>query len=468
MLLDCRDNIQVSFEDKIKVCCKCPVIHEAYGKKAPLVLMMFGSEAFVTVPLMAQDKAIGLIMVDNLYSKRPITTEDIKGLSIFAAQAGMAIENARLYRKLENAIEIANEELRQKITALIEMKSFNDSILQNMSNGLIAINVDGKIRYFNSAAETILEYKAQDVKGKQIENQFEFLASLAYQTLKENKNLVFHEIEIITKTGNNISVEVSTLLLKNSADEATSIVLILTDLSERKEMERHIRRADKLATLGQLAAGIAHEIRNPLAGISGAVQILSDDTIEIDQRNEILDEILERIKVLNDAINDFLQFARPAPLQLSPTDINEVIQSIMFLINRQAEKQGVSIVEEYDNNLPIIMADSEQLQQVILNIAINALQAIEENPEEKLKSIRFNTFQDTNTGQIVIEIADTGIGIPAEKLEHIFDPYFTTKSEGTGLGLSIAQRIMEEHHGSILVESETGKGTTFRISLMIN
>ena len=241
-------------------------------------------------------------------------------------------------------------------------------------------------------------------------------------------------------------------------------------LTERKEMEKQIRRADKLATLGQLAAGIAHEIRNPLAGISGAVQILADDVIETDSRKEILDEILERIKSLNDAINDFLRFTRPAPLQLSPTNVNEIIQSILFLINRQAETQGVTITEEYDDNLPLIMADSEQLQQVILNIAINALQAIHvplsngETDGENSK-IRFKTYQNVETSQIVIEISDTGIGIPPEKLDQIFNPYFTTKSEGTGLGLSIAQRIIEEHHGIISVTSEIGKGTTFRVIL---
>jgi PAS domain S-box-containing protein len=436
--------------------------------------MMFGSEAFVTVPLMAQDKAIGLIMVDNLYSKRTITDEDIKGLGIFAAQAGMAIENARLYNKLENKIEIANEELRQKIVSLTEMKNFNDSILQNMSNGLITVDLEGKIIYFNSSAETILGYKAQEVKGNLIGDMFSILASLAYQTLHENKSFVFHEIEIFTKTGKNIPVEVSTLSLKNDVDETTCVVLILTNLTERKEMEKQIRRADKLATLGQLAAGIAHEIRNPLAGISGAVQILADDVIETDSRKEILDEILERIKSLNDAINDFLRFTRPAPLQLSPTNVNEIIQSILFLINRQAETQGVTIIEEYDDNLPLIMADSEQLQQVILNIAINALQAIHvplsngETDGENSRieaNIRFKTYQNVETNQIVMEISDTGIGIPIEKLDQIFNPYFTTKNEGTGLGLSIAQRIIEEHHGIISVISEIGKGTTFRVIL---
>ncbi|MDQ1328130.1 MAG: two-component system, NtrC family, sensor histidine kinase AtoS [Candidatus Poribacteria bacterium] len=463
----CRNNIQISFADKTEVCCECSVIKEAYGKKASLVLMMFGSEAFVTVPLMAQDKAIGLIMVDNLYSKRTITDEDIKGLGIFASQAGMAIENAKLYNKLENKIEIANEELRQKIASLMEMKNFNDSILQNMSNGLITVDLEGKIIYFNSSAETILGYKAQEVKGNLIVDMFSILASLAYQTLHENKNFVFHEIDVITKTGKNIPVEVSTLSLKNDVDEATCVVLILTNLTERKEMEKQIRRADKLATLGQLAAGIAHEIRNPLAGISGAVQILADDVIETDSRKEIFDEILERIKSLNDAINDFLRFTRPAPLQLSPTNVNEIIQSILFLINRQAETQGITIIEEYDDNLPLIMADSEQLQQVILNIAINALQAIHvssSNGRIEAK-IRFKTYQNVETSQIAIEISDTGIGIPPEKLDQIFNPYFTTKSEGTGLGLSIAQRIIEEHHGIISVISEIGKGTTFRVIL---
>jgi PAS domain S-box-containing protein len=460
----CHNNTPMELEDKIKVCSDCSVIQEAYGKKACLVLMMLGSKSFVTIPLMAQDKAIGLIMVDNIYTKQTITDEDIKGLSIFANQAGMAIENARLYEKLTNKIEIANEELRQKIIALTEMRNFNDSILQNMSNGLITVDLEGKIIYFNSSAEAILGYEAYEVAGKFMKDILNPLALLAQETLQGNNNYLFFEIEVLTKTGNSVSVEVSTLLLKNDAGEVNCIVLILTNLKERKEMERQIRRADKMATLGQLAAGIAHEIRNPLAGISGAVQILSDGTTDTG-RKEILDEILERIKSLNDAINNFLLFTRPAPLQLSPTSINEVIQSIFFLINGQAETQGINITEEYDDNLPLIMADSEQLQQVILNIAINALQAITENYNGKEKSIKFKSYKDIYTDQIVIEITDTGKGISEEKIDKIFNPYYTTKSEGTGLGLSIAQRIVEEHHGNITVESEIGKGTTFKVIL---
>jgi PAS domain S-box-containing protein len=460
----CHNNTQMELGDKIKICSDCSVIQKAYDKKACLISMMLGSESFVTIPLMVHDKAIGLIMVDNIHSKRTISDEDIKGLSIFANQAGMAIENARLYEKLTNKIEIANEELRKKIIALTEMKNFNESILQNMSNGLITVDLEGKITYFNSSAEMILGYEAGEVVGKYIKDVLNPLSLLAYETLQDNKNYLFYEVEAITKTGNNIPVAVSTLLLKNDFGKINSIVIILTNLKERKEMEKQLRRADKLATLGQLAAGIAHEIRNPLAGISGAVQILSDDAINI-ERKEILDEILGRIKSLNDAINNFLLFARPAPLQLSPTSVNEVIQSILFLIKKQAETQGITIIEEYDNSLPLIMADSEQLQQVILNIAINALQAITENYNGKEKNIKFRSYKDADTNQIVIEVTDTGNGISEKKIDQIFNPYYTTKSEGTGLGLSIAQRIIEEHHGNITVESEVGKGTTFKVIL---
>jgi PAS domain S-box-containing protein len=457
----CLDDIQRSIESKISVCCQCPVLREAYGKKAALVLMMLGSQAFATVPLMAQDKVVGVVMADNLHNGRSITDEDIKGLSIFAAQAGMAIENAKLYDRLENRIELANEELRQKITALTEMKNFNDSILQNMSNGLMTIDIEGKIVYFNAAAEAILGYQAQEVQGRLVKDLFKGFESLLSKTLQTGKNLILHETEVSTKAGINTPVEVSTSLLRDDADEMVGIVLIFADLTERKKMEEQIRRADRLATLGQLAAGIAHEIRNPLAGISGAAQILRDDILENYPNREILDEIIERINTLNTAISNFLRFARPAPLQLSPTDINEVVQSVLFLISKQAQTQGVNIVVECENSLPIVMADSEQLQQMVLNMALNALQAIGERDGRVL----FKTYKVDASKQVVIRISDTGVGIPAEELDQIFDPYFTTKVEGTGLGLSIAQRIIEEHGGSISVESEVDEGTTFEVSL---
>jgi len=456
----CYDNTQMNFEDKAEVCCQCPVIQEAYGKKAILILLMFGSKAFATVPLMAQDKATGIIMVDNLYTKRKVTDEDIKWLSVFAAQAGMAIENAVLYKKLKSRIEAADEELKQKVAALTEMKNFNDSILQNMSNGLITIDMQSKIVYFNPAAEATMGYKAQEVQGQYIKNVLSDIGPLFNKTLRENKSLAFHEITCCTKSGSDIPIEFSTSLLKNDAGKTTGVVGILTDLTERKEMEQQRRRADTLATWGQLAAGIAHEIRNPLAGISGMVQILPDDTLKTHQRIALLNEITEKIETLDTSIRNFLQFARPAPLQLSPTDINEVVQSIVSLIRKQSETQGVSIVEKY-NDMPIIMADSEQMQQVILNIALNALQAL----GEKGGTVLFKTFQTSEPDRIVIEISDTGVGISPEKLDQIFNPYFTTKSEGTGLGLSIAQRIVEEHGGSISVKSKVREGTTFEVSL---
>lgn len=457
----CYSGVQNSLEDKLLVCHQCPVLQEAYGENAALVLMMFGSKAFAAVPLMARDKVAGVVMADNLHSGKRITDEDVKGLSILAAQAGMAIENAKLYRKMGNSIELANEELRQKIATLTEMKNLNDSILQNMSNGLITIDMEGEIVYLNSAAEAILGYETQDMQGRPVEELFKDLKPLISRILREREDHIFHETEVTTKAGISIPVEVSTSLLRDGTNEITGVIMIFTDLTERKKMEEQIRRADRLATLGQLAAGLAHEIRNPLAGISGAVQILRDDIPESDSSRDIFNEIVERIKTLDNAIGSFLRFARPAPLQLSPTDINEVVESVSFLVSKQAEAQGITIVKEYDSGLPTVMVDPEQLQQVIINMVLNALQAIGERDGR----ILFKTYNTNASKQVVIQISDTGIGIPAEALNQVFDPYFTTKTEGTGLGLSIAQRIIEEHGGNISVESEVGKGTTFRVSL---
>ncbi len=347
----CHDDVQSNLEDKTLVCCECPVIHEAYGNKAVRALLMFGSKAFATVPLMAQNKVTGVIVVDNLHSGRSITDEDIKRLSIFAAQAGIAIENVKLYKQLESRIEAADEELRQKIAALTEIRNLNDSILQNMSNGLITTDIDGNIVYFNSAAEAILGYEAQEVQGQPMKDLFSNLESLASETLREDRSFAFHEITVHRKTDAEIPIAVSTSLLKDDDGGATGVIVILTDLAERREMETQIRRADKLATLGQLAAGIAHEIRNPLAGISGAVQILRDDVSRNDQEKEILGDIVDRIDKLNTTISNFLRFARPAPLQLSPVDINEVVQSVLFLMNKQAETQKISIIADIEQML---------------------------------------------------------------------------------------------------------------------
>jgi len=253
---------------------------------------------------------------------------------------------------------------------------------------------------------------------------------------------------------------------------------IFRDISKRKLLEKNMARIDKLASLGELAAGMAHEIRNPLAGIGGALQILARNFENDDPNQTIFQEVLRQIKRLDSFVKNLLQFARPNPLTFSPVKLDQLLDRVLFLVASQIEEKKIRVDCQYAENSPFSEGDEGQLQQVFLNIILNALDAMEEGG-----TLTVNTCWERQSGKcepdhqcigspcgpdvdtILVSIKDTGKGIGEESLEMIFNPFHTTKSNGTGLGLAISHRIIEQHHGSIFVTSQTGTGSTFTVSL---
>ena len=224
--------------------------------------------------------------------------------------------------------------------------------------------------------------------------------------------------------------------------------------------ESELARADRLASIGELASGIAHEIKNPLAGIGAAIQVISEGIAKDDPQKEVLDEIMKQIERLNKTIKDFLAYARPTEPRMAIYDITDVAKKAVFLIRKQAENQKVTIEENYKYNIPGLLIDPEQVQQVMVNIMLNAVQAMPEGGRLIISAKAEPKF-------VELSVTDTGKGIPKDNLAKIFTPFYTTKHQGTGLGLSISNRIIEKHNGSIRVESEVGRGTTFNIRLPI-
>jgi signal transduction histidine kinase len=236
----------------------------------------------------------------------------------------------------------------------------------------------------------------------------------------------------------------------------------------RRELDeshaKQIQQADKLANIGELASGIAHEIRNPLAGIGAAVEILAENngTGGNGQREEIVGEIRRQIHRLNSTLRDLLDFARQREPQIASCDLRELIRPMLTLVRPDAQKQHVELVEDYAAALPYVCADSAQFQQVLLNLILNALQAMPNGGKLTL-SARVVSAGEKQHLRLVIE--DTGVGIAPEHLSKIFSPFFTTKHRGTGLGLAITRTIVEKHRGTIAVESEPGRGTRFILEL---
>ena len=223
--------------------------------------------------------------------------------------------------------------------------------------------------------------------------------------------------------------------------------------------EKEIRNSQKLASIGEMSARLAHEIRNPVTGIANAIEILNDELKDNGNR-PILEEIKRQANRVDKAISNLLKYSRSKDLNTQPGDINEIIKSVVFFLENQSSNKRIRFIQELSGDLIPFMFDQEQLENVLLNLGINATQTIKEEG-----IITFRTKLDSGAKKIRIAVIDTGTGIPAERLEDVFKPFFTMRTEGTGLGLAIAKEIIEMHLGEIWAENNPGKGCTFHIIL---
>ncbi|RMF44873.1 MAG: HAMP domain-containing protein [Deltaproteobacteria bacterium] len=269
--------------------------------------------------------------------------------------------------------------------------------------------------------------------------------------------------------------DLSVRLEPRYADEMGSLIRSFNSMVDklqraREELEevhyRQMQRADRLASVGEMATGLAHEIKNPLAGISGAISVLAQDFPEDDPRREVVDQVLEQIARLNKTVTDLLYFGRPGKPEMTWVDINNLIKETLFFISQHPEARNIHRVKELARELPPALVDAKQIQQVLFNIIINAIQAMEEGGTLTVHS-------SVKTGPrgrelIHVEIRDTGPGIAPDMLDRIFTPFHTTKNQGTGLGLAICKQLVEQHGGTIGVESEVGEGTVFTIELPVH
>lgn len=265
----------------------------------------------------------------------------------------------------------------------------------------------------------------------------------------------------------------SVRLIPRSTDEMGSLARSFNSMVDnlegaRKELEqyhfRQMERADRLASIGEMATGIAHEIKNPLAGIGGAISVLADDFDPADERRQIIGEVLEQIARLDKTATDLLYFGKPGTPEFAYADINALVKKTLFFIAQHPEAKNIHRVKELTRDLPAVWVDEKQIQQVLFNVTINAIQSMKDGGT--LSVFTDALFRD-GVELVRVLIADSGGGIAEEELENIFIPFHTTKTQGTGLGLPICRRLLEQHGGAIRVESRLGEGTTFTIELPV-
>ena len=367
----------------------------------------------------------------------------------------------------------SGRELQKKQVDFDQLEALNRNIVQSINSGLLTTDLEGKVTFFNKAAEEITGYNFSQVYNSKAEKMFPFLK----KPLNSDHPPSRFESEFKREDGDTLYLGFSTSPLRDFRGEDLGDILIFQDLTKLKAMEEHIKMVDRLAAVGRLAAGIAHELRNPLASMSGSIQVLKSE-LQLDDGNErLMDIAIRETERLNALITDFLLFAKPGLEGKEVVDITKVINDTLgeFASSPEWNKD----IEVY-KNLPKdskVEANPRQLKQVFWNLFINAVQAMPEGGKLKIevrsqkpevRSLKYmSNSQKAEDNLLEIIITDTGCGIPKKNLDKIFDPFFTTKGKGAGMGLAIAYRIIESYKGKTVVKSEVGQGTTFTIYLPV-
>jgi len=363
-------------------------------------------------------------------------------------------------RPLKGEMGEISDAVNEMARALLDARSLNENILWSIADGVITVDVNGNVTSINPAGREMIGVTPEEVIGRPYESLLDSDAnftSLLLDTMKNGNEYVNVTMDVPLK-GRNLPVTNSTSLLRDGSGKVIGAVAIFKDISETQQLQKQVIRADRLAALGELAAGIAHDIRNPLTSIRGFVQYLqkSQDPEELKEYGPL---IIRQVDGLNRTIGELLKFAKPHPPMYGPVQVNDLIREMTQLIKNRAEKQNIEIGLQLDQALSPIKADGEQLKQVLLNLLINSSQAIASQGRIDIATSM------SSPGRLTIAITDNGVGIAPEYLEKVFDPFFSTKPGGTGLGLAVVQRIISGHNGVIGIKSEPGKGTTVLIHL---
>ncbi len=348
--------------------------------------------------------------------------------------------------------------------SLSRVRAFSDNVVENMPIGLIALDEQQHVAAFNHTAEAVLQLAFNDVKGRAAEDVLppEVIEQIRHPGIQNE--IIEKEIGCTIGNGNVVPLEIGASRLADERGIHLGYVILFKDLTEVRALRREVERSRRLASVGRLAAGVAHEVRNPLSSIKGFATYFKQRYQAVPEDQQTADIMIQEVDRLNRVVTQLLEFARPISISPKPVSISDLVADSIKLIEQQVRDKQITIDTRNSVEIDRIDIDADRLNQVLLNIYLNALGAM--RPGDELRIDATNSAGG-ETGSLDIRVSDTGCGITKEDLPKIFDPYFTTKSTGTGLGLAIAHNIVEAMGGSIDVESEVDTGTTFRIVIPV-
>ncbi|MCJ7812787.1 ATP-binding protein [bacterium] len=389
-------------------------------------------------PIFNRNKVIG-VFGTFYYTNQIFEKDDIKTLISLSELVAIVIENAQLHEK--------NRTSEERYKTLFETSCISLAIIDDQH----------RIHLVNQAFESMSGYTREALIQGMTLNQF--LSGESHNRNKTIKKMNLSpqswEGHFIDKNGSVKQVRMTVTQIAGSSNRLISMI----DITQQKELERQLNRSEELASIGELSAGIAHEIRNPLVAITTSVNLLKDEAQLSEEGQQLLDIVKEESDHLAVIVDDFLKYARPKKPSFQKENINKLVQDV---VKKFKEYNGYQThwVECYNNNLPSIYIDRHQIQQVITNLLLNSFDAM---PNNGVLTIRTQKRKSLGIDQILISITDSGVGIAKEEISKIFQPFYSTKEKGTGMGLAICKRIINEHDGEILVKSELGKKTTFSV-----
>jgi PAS domain S-box-containing protein len=381
----------------------------------------------------------------------------------------LLIENRQLLQKLQNQVQAQTVEINRGRQLL-------ENIISHMGSGLLVTDRDGWIRMINQQGQATLGVTADQAVGRRLLDLFPGAGPL----VEVQEGSLLRELDLAIPDGRTIPLGFNTSRFLDAAGQPEGTVIIFRDLSDLRAIRAEMQRKDRLATIGQVAAGVAHEIRNPLFGISSVAQILLTEVNLEPAHQELFAAMQAEIKRLNTLVEDLLNYGRSSQLQRSPQAIEQIWEEILGLAQEELSNAKVNVARSFAQGMPHILADGNKLRQVFLNLLKNAIQATPPDgqitvrlyraphnalPASMQRSLEVGGAGDPSREYAVTVLSDTGIGIPAADLNRVFDLFFTTKSTGSGLGLAITRRIIEDHGGAIGIESAERVGTTVTVAL---
>ncbi len=408
------------------------------------------------LPLIVKGEVLGLLALGRTLSGDYLSSEDLKVLQMLTSHAALALDNALLYQQAHARAE-----------ELERLKTFNENIVQSIKVGVMVLDTNGRVRSWNHSLEDINGIKANEAIRRQVDELFPSSFMSALDQARERVEgagepiASAYRVGLRSRDGVDRVVNITATPLRGDTGQFATVVIV-DDATDATELESQLRQSDRLASVGLLAAGVAHEVNTPLAGISSYVQMLQRKLPENDPRRPILEKIEKQTFRASSIVNNLLNFSRQQASEMQPVDINVVVNETLTLAELPLSKRKVQVETVLDETLPQVWGDPGKLQQVLMNLVLNARDSMPSGGNLNIRTARQN-------GEIVLEVADTGAGIPKDQIHKIYDPFFTTKGtgRGTGLGLSVTYGIIQEHRGTITVRSESGSGTCFRVALPV-